>query len=155
MIFTRNPHFIIYALNSLLRECHMAQVGISKTFMSLLFCELLNLHFSTNYTSFNMWVRYSVWNFKGYLWNSTQNILPIHWKTWFLYNVKNLRAPRFMSSYAFFKCPQVSLSHILLCCLIGIKTFYMILIFILQIAFHCDKLVSFMFFLICITRLLM
>ena len=22
----------------------------------------------------------SVWNFKGYLWNSTQNILPIHWK---------------------------------------------------------------------------
>ena len=30
--------------------------------------------------SFNVWVRYFVWNFKGYLWNSTQNILPIHWK---------------------------------------------------------------------------
>ena len=24
--------------------------------------------------SFNVWVRYFVWNFKGYLWNSTQNI---------------------------------------------------------------------------------
>ena len=31
------------------------------------------------------WVRYFVWNFKGYLWNSTQNILPIHWKIQFLY----------------------------------------------------------------------
>ena len=25
-------------------------------------------------------VRYFVWNFKGYLWNSTQDILPIPWK---------------------------------------------------------------------------
>ena len=29
-----------------------------------------------------------MWNFKGYLWNSTQNIWPIHWKIWFLYNIK-------------------------------------------------------------------
>ena len=32
--------------------------------------------------SFNVSVRYFVWNFKGYLWNSTQNILPIHWNQW-------------------------------------------------------------------------
>ena len=38
---------------------------------------LKNLHF---YTSFNVWIRYFVWNFKGHLWNSTQNILPIPWK---------------------------------------------------------------------------
>ena len=33
-----------------------------------------------------------VWNFKGTLWNSTQNILPIYWKIWFLYNSEILRA---------------------------------------------------------------
>ena len=43
-------------------------------------------------TSFNVWVRYFVWNFKGTLWNSTQNIFPIHWKIWFLCNFEILRA---------------------------------------------------------------
>ena len=33
--------------------------------------------------------------------NSTQNILPIHWKIWFLYNIEILRALRFKSSYVF------------------------------------------------------
>ena len=56
-------------------------------------------------TSFNVWVRYFVWNFKGTFWNSTQNILPIHWKIWFLYNIEILRALRFKSSYAFLKRP--------------------------------------------------
>ena len=37
-------------------------------------------HMWIKYTSSNVWVRYFVWNFKGNLWNSTQNILPIHWK---------------------------------------------------------------------------
>ena len=46
-----------------------------------------------------------MWNFKGTLWNSTQNILPTHWKTWFLYNIEILRALRFKSSYAFLKRP--------------------------------------------------
>ena len=41
--------------------------------------------------------KYFVWNFKGTLWNSTQNILPIHWKIQFLY-VTILRALRFKSS---------------------------------------------------------
>ena len=47
--------------------------------------------------------RYFVWNFKGTLWNSTQNALPIHWKIWFLDNIEVLRALRFKSSYAFLK----------------------------------------------------
>ena len=46
-----------------------------------------------------------MWNFKGTLWNSTQNILPIHWKICFLYNIEILRAHRFKSSYAFLKRP--------------------------------------------------
>ena len=36
----------------------------------------------------NVWVRYFVWNFKGYLWNSTQNILPIHEKCGFYSQMK-------------------------------------------------------------------
>ena len=54
---------------------------------------------------FNVWVRYFAWNFKGTLWNSTQNILLIHWKIWFSYNIEILRALRFKSSYAFLKRP--------------------------------------------------
>ena len=46
-----------------------------------------------------------MWNFKGTLWNSTQNILPIHWRVRFLYNIEILRALRFKSSYAFLKRP--------------------------------------------------
>ena len=56
--------------------------------------------------SFNIWVRYFVWNFKGYLWNSTQNILPILWKMWILFTGENLRALRFKSSKVFLKFPQ-------------------------------------------------
>ena len=33
-----------------------------------------------------------MWNLKWYLWNSTQNILPIHWKMQFLYSFEILRA---------------------------------------------------------------
>ena len=46
-----------------------------------------------------------MWNFKGYLWNSTQNISPIHWKMWILFTCENLRALRFKSSYMFLKTP--------------------------------------------------
>ena len=58
------------------------------------------------YTSFNVWARYFVWNFKGYLWNSTQNILPIHWKIQLVHNVEILRACRFKSSYMLLKHPE-------------------------------------------------
>ena len=49
-------------------------------------------------TSFNVWVRYFVWNFKGY-------ILPIHWKLRSLCCIAILRALRFTSSYAVFETP--------------------------------------------------
>ena len=48
-----------------------------------------------------------MWNFKGILWNSTQIILPIHWKIWFLCNFEILRALRLKSLYAFLKRPPV------------------------------------------------
>ena len=48
-----------------------------------------------------------MWNFKGTLWNSTQNILPIHWKIRFLYNIEILRALRCKSSKAFLKRPPL------------------------------------------------
>ena len=53
-----------------------------------------------------------MWNFKGTLWNSTQNISPIHWKVRFLYNIEILRALRFKSSYAFLKRPPGQLTMI-------------------------------------------
>ena len=48
-----------------------------------------------------------MWNFKGTLWNSTQNILPIHWKKLFLYNIEILNTLTFKSSYAFLNPPPV------------------------------------------------
>ena len=48
-----------------------------------------------------------MWNFKGYLWNSTQNIIPIHWKIQFVYNFEILGDFRFKSSCAFFKWPLI------------------------------------------------
>ena len=53
---------------------------------------------SQKYSSFNVWVRDFVWNFKGYLWNYTQNILPIYWK---INLIHCSRALRFMSPYVF------------------------------------------------------
>ena len=74
------------------------QGGISKTLEHL---NLRAFKFSTlnKYTSFNVWVRHFAWNFKGYLWNSTQNILSIHWKIQFLCKIEILRALRLISSY--------------------------------------------------------
>ena len=53
-----------------------------------------------------------MWNFKGTLWNSPQNIILIHWKIWFLYNIEILRALRFKSSYVFLKRPPVQLDEL-------------------------------------------
>ena len=74
------------------------ELGGSKRLTSSWIEELLNFYLIIKCPSFNVWVRYFVWNFKVYLWNSTQNISPIHWKIWFLYNVKILRAVGFKSS---------------------------------------------------------
>ena len=40
---------------------------------------------------------------KGTFWNSSQNILPMHWKMRFLYSIEILGALGFKSSYMFFK----------------------------------------------------
>ena len=39
--------------------------------------------------SFNIWARYFEGNFKGTLWNSTQNISPIQWEMCILLRVQN------------------------------------------------------------------
>ena len=57
-----------------------------------------------------------MWNFEGNLWNSTQNILPIRWKMYFLYNTEILRAVRFKSSYTFLERPLPSWVSIHLSC---------------------------------------
>ena len=57
-----------------------------------------------------------MWNFKGTLWNSTQNIFPIRWKIWFLCNIAILRALRFKSPYAFLKRPPDYNKTIWTCC---------------------------------------
>ena len=83
--------------------------AFQKHLSELLNLRALNFHLWIKSTSFNVWVRYFVWNFKGTLWNSTLNILPIHWKMWFLYDLEILRALRFKSSYPFLKCPPAAL----------------------------------------------
>ena len=55
--------------------------------------------------SFNVRVRYFVWNFKGNFWNSTQNILPMHWKIRFLYNIEILGVLGVKSSQVFLNRP--------------------------------------------------
>ena len=75
----------------------------------IVFC----FHLWIKYTSFNVWARYFVWNFKWYLWNSTQNVLAIHWKIPFLNNVEFLRALRSKTSQTFLKFPtSVDYIHI-------------------------------------------
>ena len=43
------------------------------------------------------------WNFKATLWNTTQNILPIHWQLCISFTVENLRALRLKSSWGILK----------------------------------------------------
>ena len=72
--------------------------GVYKMCMSSLIQELLKFQCCIKIISFNVWVRYFVWNFKGYLWNSTQNILPRHWKMWIFSASESLWDLRFNSS---------------------------------------------------------
>ena len=53
--------------------------------------------------SFNVRIRYFVWNIRVMLWNSTWNILPLHYLI--SYKVDHLRVLWFNSSYAFLKFP--------------------------------------------------
>ena len=91
--------------NCFLKNEVPGQGTVAKTLMHLT-QEHLTFHVWIKYPSFNAWIRYFVWNFKGCLWNSTQNILPIYWKIWFQYRVEILRPLGFKSSWMFFKCPS-------------------------------------------------
>ena len=79
--------------------------------------ELLNFHLWIKSTFFIACVRYLGWNFKGTLWNSTQNILPIHGNKWFLWNSEISGALKFRSSYTFLRGPHPtrSNSHLVAC----------------------------------------
>ena len=84
-----------------------SQIGIQRLTLGTIFLtqmsEVLKFQlYIKKIVSFNVWVRYFVWNFKGTLWNSTQNILPIHWRMWILFTVEYFRALRFKSSYICF-----------------------------------------------------
>ena len=68
--------------------------------------ELLKFQLCIKIVSFNAWISYFVWNFKVTLWNSTQNILPIHGKMCILFTGEIERPLRFKSSYVFLKLQQ-------------------------------------------------
>ena len=72
--------------------------GRFKNTFELLNLRALRISMLYKIISFNVWVKYFVWIFKGYLWNSTQNILPIHWKMWISFTYENSRALRCKSS---------------------------------------------------------
>ena len=66
--------------------------------------------------SLKAWVRYFVWNFKDTLWNSTQNILLIHWKMCILFAGENCL--QILELLSIFEMPPRSLSaHIMACTL--------------------------------------
>ena len=46
-----------------------------------------------------------MWNVNGYLWSSTQNILPIHWKIQFINNVENLKSSQIYEFLCIFEMP--------------------------------------------------
>ena len=60
--------------------------------------ELVNFQHGIKIVSFNVWITYFVWNFKGALWNSTQNILFMHWKMCSLLRSRDSITAEFMNS---------------------------------------------------------
>ena len=80
------------------------QGAFQKLLQALQFKSSSIFNFWMKYMPFNVWVKYFEWNFNGYLWNSTKNILLIHWEICcFLHNIVILRALRCKSSHIFFK----------------------------------------------------
>ena len=71
------PFNILYASASWVIP---ASRGHLKHVYKLEIWDRLNFKYLVKIASFNVLIRYFVWNFKGSLWNSTQNILPMHWK---------------------------------------------------------------------------
>ena len=49
-----------------------------------------------------------MWNFKGTLWNSTQNILPIHWNIRLLYNIEIISLLDLRAHIHFWNAPMLN-----------------------------------------------
>ena len=95
--------------------------GVSKTLMSSYIQELLKFQRCIKITPFNVWLRYFVWNFKGPLWNSIQNILSMHWKMCILFTGENLRARKCFWNTPLYICTGLALEGLLYACSILIK----------------------------------
>ena len=85
----------VYSLLTLYMPVLYLNGELFQNLMSSQIKESLNFYFSITYTSFNLWINYFVWNFKGYLWNSIQNSSPIHWKKQFLHNREIFKSSKF------------------------------------------------------------
>ena len=57
-------------------------------------------------------VKIFVWNFKRYLWNSTQNILTIYWKIWFFIQCGKFKSSQIYDLISIFETPSRSCNHI-------------------------------------------
>ena len=98
---TKHPAGVSYCLFTGIKElitlnCHPSNSyrhlflnwGRLKNAYELLNSRALNISTLYKIASCNVWVRSIAWNFKGTLWNSTQNILPIHWRCAFMHSWK-------------------------------------------------------------------
>ena len=97
------PSYLLKGISYTDKTTSLYWIGAQGAFKNTYkFVNLRALKFSTlnESVSFNVWVRYFGWNFKGTLWNSTQNTLPIYWKMCSLLRSEDLvtLAPRFTSS---------------------------------------------------------
>ena len=74
-------------LHLLSKPVKLIHLGLNKL------AALLHGRFKNHYDIWNIRaLKFSMYNQdKGFLLNSTQNILPIHWMIWFLCNVENLK----------------------------------------------------------------
>ena len=73
---------------------HKAEQGpVSLRLMTSQFKDIVThtqKYMTVKYTFYGVWVQNFVWNFKGALWNFTQNFEPIHRKICILWGGKNL-----------------------------------------------------------------
>ena len=84
--------WIVFHLIQRIWKVLLQNQGVFQKLLSPQVSKIIKVHMCIKCTPFNKWTWYFVWNFKGTLWNSTQNILPIHWKMCILYGGQIVRA---------------------------------------------------------------
>ena len=94
----RGPEYHQRDIYLVLDYCSLSTRGGFKNTYELLNLRAHKFSYVNKINIFQCMGKIFVWNFKGTLWNSTQNILPIHWKIWFLCKIEISRALRFKSS---------------------------------------------------------